>query len=94
MPIRPADADATADLEKLAPELEARGLRTRLVVPEGRLPYLAVHAAGTPALGEKVYAQADWFFWPHAQRIAACDDLPAAADTIAQALNPDQAPGA
>ena len=94
MPLCPADEDAVADLEKLTPELEARGLRVRLVTPEGRLPHLIVHAAGLPALAEKVYAQADWFFWPHAERIAACDDLSTAADTIARALSADGEPGA
>lgn len=84
MPIRPAADDTTAELEKLALELAARGVSGQLVTPEGRLPYLDVHA--TEALRERIYAQGDWYFWPHAERIAACDDLASAADTIARVL--------
>jgi hypothetical protein len=80
------DEDALADLEKLGRELRASGLQARLVTPEGRLPYLAVHAPDAPASAERVYAQADSYFWPHAERIAACDDVTSAVDTIARML--------
>jgi hypothetical protein len=38
---------------------------------------------------ERIYAQTDWFFWPYAERIAACDDLAAAADAIVRTVLDD-----
>lgn len=79
--------DGRAELEKLAAELTARGLTAHLVIRPDRLTCLAVshgRASGPP---QRIYAQADWFFWPYAERIAACDDLTPAADAIAHALH-------
>jgi hypothetical protein len=86
VPQRPGDDEALAELDTLAAELGARGLTVRLVTPEGRLPHLAVHLPAVPALAERIYAQADWHFWPYAERIAACDDVMTAADTIVRVL--------
>lgn len=40
-------------------------------------------------MAEQVYAQADWFFWPWAQRIAPCGQPTAAAAIIARVLRTD-----
>jgi anti-sigma regulatory factor (Ser/Thr protein kinase) len=81
-------AGAVAELEKLIPELLARRLAARLVIPQDGPPCLTVHAPGAPALAVKVYARAGWYVWPHSERIAACDDVSTAADTIVRALTP------
>ena len=96
MPTHPRDDDAgQADLETLAAELTAQGLRAQLITPPGRLPRLEICHPGAPLPQESVYAQADWYFWPTAERIAACDDVTTAARTITQALRTDGgAPGA
>lgn len=82
-----SDSDnGQAELEKLAAELSAHDLTAHLVIQAGKLPYLAVshgRASGPP---QRIYAQADWFFWPYAERVAACDDLTGAAEAIARAL--------
>jgi serine/threonine-protein kinase RsbW len=87
------DQETITDLEKLAAELSVHGLRTRLVAPPDKLAYLEVCAPPSPAAPERVYAQADWYFWPTAERIAARDDHPTAARTIAQALRAHPATG-
>ncbi|MGH3155447.1 MAG: hypothetical protein ACRDNF_02555 [Streptosporangiaceae bacterium] len=76
-----------ADLEKLVPELITRGLQTNMRTPEGKLPYLEVRNPSVQALTEKVYAQADayWFGW--AERIAGCEEVAKAADTLARVLH-------
>lgn len=79
-----------SDLDKLAITLAAHGLEAELVIPAGGdLPHLAVRVATIPLLTCRVYAQADWFFWPTAERIAARDDVLAAAATIAQYVGAD-----
>lgn len=80
------DLDLT-ELEKLAPELIARGLEADIRTPTGKLPYLDVRNPRAQALTEKVYAQADayWFGW--AQRIADCDEIAEAADTVTRVLD-------
>jgi serine/threonine-protein kinase RsbW len=95
VPVCEVDQDAVAELEALAGELRGSGLSVRLVIGAGWLPYLDVRAAGHTAAPRRVYAQAGWFFWPHAERIAGCDDLTAAVATIARSLGADGAnPGA
>jgi hypothetical protein len=89
VPHPPADVDRqaeTAALEKLAVELGARGFETRLLAPEGWRPSLAVRNLIAPMLSETVLAQADWFWWPWADRISPVADVPAAADRIARVL--------
>jgi serine/threonine-protein kinase RsbW len=82
--------DEIAELGRMAGEL-AQALAARCLAadvatrPDG-LPYLAVHAPQAPALTQRVYPQADWFFWPTAERIAASDDVSTAADVIAQVM--------
>jgi hypothetical protein len=67
--------DELADLDKLAAELNTRGLQTALHNPSGHLPYLQVTTPRATVLTEKVLAQADSFWWPWAERIASCDEI-------------------
>ncbi|HEY3732505.1 MAG TPA: hypothetical protein VGL63_01185 [Streptosporangiaceae bacterium] len=80
-----ADAEIT-DLEKLATELGPRGCKTILTTRDGRIPQLDVLNPQAPALTCRIYAQADYFWWPHAEPIASRDDIHAAADAIARTL--------
>jgi hypothetical protein len=80
-----------ARLEGLAAELAGHGLRTQLVAPPGRLPSLHVVNPAATALAEDVYAgpgrDGQWFFWwSWAERIAADQDVPAAASRIRRVL--------
>jgi len=74
------------DLERLATELAQHGLRAELCVPPGKLPYLHVSNPEASVLSERVYAQADSFWYSWAQRIAGCDDIPAAVVAIGRVL--------
>jgi len=86
-----------ADLEELADALTAAGLPEaglileippgRLITPGGRLPYLEIRDVTRPELLYRVYAQAGWYFWPTAERIAATDDVPTAATTITRTVH-------
>ena len=90
MPYRPETADThaeQADLEALADELSTRGYKTVLVTGDGRLPCLDVLNPQAPALTERIYAQADSFWWPWAQVIASRDQPAAAAEAINRALH-------
>jgi hypothetical protein len=85
----PAGNDSEAGiaaLEKLAAELGARGFETRLLAPEGWRPSLAVRNPRAPMLSETILAQAEWFWWPWADRIAEIADVAAAADKIGRVL--------
>jgi hypothetical protein len=75
-----------ADLEKLAAELTARGYEAKLCTPAGRLPFLDVRNPAASALSERVYAQADSFWFSWAERIAGCDEPAAAAAILARVL--------
>ena len=81
-----APGNDTAALEKLAAELTARGYETRLIAPDGRPPWLAVINPAATMLAETVMADAEWFWWPWADRIAPAADVAAAADAIARVL--------
>jgi hypothetical protein len=80
------DEDPRAELGKLAAALTAHGLQAQLVTPPGGPPHIEVLDPGQLKPPERVYAQADWFFWPTADRIAACDDITTATATIAATL--------
>ncbi|HEY1919218.1 MAG TPA: hypothetical protein VGH27_26915 [Streptosporangiaceae bacterium] len=75
-----------ADLQTLATALAARGYQADLHTPAGRLPYLDVRNPKASVLSEKVYAQADsyWFSW--CERIAGCDEVTTAAGILARVL--------
>jgi hypothetical protein len=74
------------DLERLAAELTARGLHAAVQTPQGRLPYLDVTNPQASVLTERVFAQADsyWFSW--CERITGCDQTAGAADILARVL--------
>jgi hypothetical protein len=78
-------------LEGLAGELADLGLRTRMVIPPGRLPSLHVVNPAATALAEDVYVGVGrdgqwWFWWSWAERIAASEDLDGAASQIRRVL--------
>jgi hypothetical protein len=75
-----------ADLEKLATELAAHGFQAHLRTPPGRLPFLDVSNPRAAILTERVYAQADSFWWSWAERIAGCDEPATAAAILARVL--------
>jgi hypothetical protein len=78
--------DELADLDTLAAALNTRGLQAALHTPAGKLPYLQVTNPHATALSERVFAQADSFWWPWAERIASCDDIAQIATILARVL--------
>lgn len=76
----------TADLEKLAAELGARGFTTQLHAPAGRVPSLAVTNPRAAKLTETIMTGDGSFWWSWAERIARLDSVAAAADAIARVL--------
>ena len=76
----------TADLEKLAAALGARGLETRLTAHDGRVPSLTVTNPQATALSENVVAGDGSLWWSWAERIAVVADVDAAADAITRVL--------
>jgi hypothetical protein len=91
-PVTPAQ-QGTAYLEALADALTQRGLRARLMEPQGRVPSLhVVHPLASP-LAEDIYAGRGqdgswWFWWSWAERIGVSEDLDFAAARIARVLAP------
>jgi hypothetical protein len=95
VPQVPPAQQGTAYLETLADTLTRRGLRTRLVAPQGRIPSLHVVNPAVSALAEDIYAGKGqdgvwWFWWSWAERIGASEDMDAAAARIAMVLAPYQ----
>jgi hypothetical protein len=86
MAVETREADVTS-LEKLAAELTGRGFETRLTVPQGHVPSLAVTNPQATALSETVVAGEDWFWWSWAERIAAVAEVGEAAGVIARVLS-------
>lgn len=85
-PILAGTQPGLADLTRLATELAARGLQTSLHAPNGKLPYLHVRNAQVSVLSETVYAKAGAFWYSWAEKIAGCDQVSTAADTLARVL--------
>jgi hypothetical protein len=84
-------ASAIVYLDKLAEELNHRGLEAWLMAPPGRVPSVYITNPGARALEENVYANQGkdglfWYWWSWAERISLADDLDAAATTIARVL--------
>jgi hypothetical protein len=79
-----------ADLTTLAAALAARGYQATLHTAPDRLPFLHVCNPRASVLSERVYAQADSFWFSWAERIAGCDEADAAAGILARVLH---APG-
>lgn len=91
-PVAPAQ-QGTAYLEGLADALTQRGLRARLMEPQGRVPSLHVVHPLASALAEDIYAGRGqdgtwWFWWSWAERIGVSEDLDFAAARIARVLAP------
>jgi hypothetical protein len=86
MPTTDTPTEELADLERLGAELTARGYQTSICTPPGRLPYLDVRNPRASVLAEKVYAQADAFWFSWAERIAGCDEVTTAAAILARVL--------
>jgi hypothetical protein len=88
---RQPSQQGSAYLEDLAVALTMRGLTTRLVAPQGRIPSLHVVNPGAAALAEDIYASQSqdgvwWFWWSWAERIGISEDLDGAAALIARVL--------
>ena len=84
-------ASAIVYLDKLAEELNHRGLEAWLMAPQGRVPSVYITNPGARALEENVYANQGkdglfWYWWSWAERISLADDLDTAATTIARVL--------
>lgn len=83
----------SAYLEGLADALTQRGLRTRMMTPQGRVPSLHVLHPAAAALAEDIYAGRGkdgtwWFWWSWAERISVSDDLDGAVALIARVIAP------
>jgi hypothetical protein len=79
-------SDPATDLEKLAVELDARGLDTTITAPVGRLPYLTARNRDTSSLTETILTDRGFFWWSWAERIGPADDVTAAANRVAHVL--------
>ena len=82
-----ASEDPAAALEKLAAELAARGFATPALSRHGRPASLTVANPAASMLTETVMAEAGWFWWPWADRIAPVTDVSTAADRVARVLS-------
>ncbi len=81
-------AAETAELEKLAAELDGQAYAVTLVSGHGRA-HLHITNRRAPALSERVHCEGEWFWWPWAERVAAVADLAgavAAVDRVLQVL--------
>jgi hypothetical protein len=86
-PITHPDEQAVLDdLTKLAIALTERGYQAQVYTPPGKLPFLYARNPRVTALSERIFAQADNFFWPWADPIAARDQVTEAATTVARVL--------
>jgi hypothetical protein len=81
-----AYTEELADLERLAAELTARGLKTELRTPDGMLPCVEVHNPRASVLAERIYAADGSFWWSWTEKITGCDQAAHAADIIARVL--------
>jgi hypothetical protein len=89
---QPRSQEFVDRLEGLAAELGQRGLRARLVTPNGRVPSLHVVNPAAARLAEDVYVGRSqdglwWFWWPWAERIARGDEIGEAAAVIVRVLS-------
>jgi hypothetical protein len=81
----------TADLEKLAAELDGKAYAVTLVTAAGRRPCLKITNRQAAQLTDFIYAApADdgesWFWWGWAQQIAPVTDLAGAAAAVDRVL--------
>jgi hypothetical protein len=80
------DPDDLADLDALAAELNRRDFPSLRLTPPGQSPHLDVTLPGSMAPGERIYAQADTYFWASTRPIGPTSQPAAAADIITEAL--------
>jgi hypothetical protein len=76
----------TADLERLAAELGARGVATTIITPDGRPAYLTAQNPDASAMSETIFADRGFYWWSWAERIGPASDVAAAASRIAYVL--------
>jgi len=76
-----------AALENLATALDPRAFATTLTISDGRPPRLTLISRHS-LLGQDVFADAQFFWWPGAGPIGAVDDPLAAARKITSVLHP------
>jgi hypothetical protein len=86
-----SDNTGTAELEKLAAELDGKTYAVTLVTTTGRRPCLSITNRQAVQLTEFIYAApADdgqgWFWWGWAQQIAPVTDLADAAAAVDRVL--------
>ena len=75
-----------AHLGRLAAALTARNYQADMRVPPGSPPYLDVRNPHASVLSERVYVQADAYWYSWCERIAGCDQPDAAAAALARVL--------
>lgn len=73
-------------LEKLAEALNKHGLPAIVLTPPGRRPCVQAKSPQSSMLREDVYAEAGWFWWSWADRLAPVTDVESAARKITQVL--------
>jgi hypothetical protein len=78
--------DVITSLTELATEVAALGLRAAVREPPGQLPYLDVRNPRASSLTEKVFVQADRFYFSWAEPIAGRDEPATAAAILARVL--------
>jgi hypothetical protein len=76
----------TADLEKLAAELDSQTYAVNLVAPVNGRPHLRITNRAAARLTENVYCDGDFYWWGWAERIGPVTDVAAAAGIIARVL--------
>lgn len=86
MPPVAHNADAAAARERLAADLEARGLRATMVERMSGPLRLKVTNPAATALSETVIVHAGTFWWPWRDPIGPASDAAAAAEIIARVL--------
>ena len=79
--------EQAAALEQLAAAIPSKTYATTLTSGAGRQPSLCVVNRDLPGLAGDVYAEAGWFWWPWAERIATTSDPVAAAASVAGTLS-------
>jgi len=76
----------TADLEKLAAELGARGFAATITISDGRPPYLTAWNPDASALTEMILVDQGFYWWSWAERIGPASEAAAAASRVANVL--------
>jgi hypothetical protein len=80
------NTEEVAQLERLGNELRKLGFAATVCTHADRLPYLDVKNPRASVLGERVYAQGDFYYWSWAEVIASTDEVTQTAATLANVL--------